>query len=115
MKKLTIDQARALHGFAPVLWKAVECEDGWTVGTGEAKLVKTNAREVRVFKTLDSVARELRERVGVFSFEAHVLTRGNVDGDGEGVNRECAESRAVGAGTRKPAFWTPAYKPVDAF
>jgi hypothetical protein len=68
-QQLTIEQARAVHAISPVPWKLVETSEGWTVETGEARLVVTNGRRPRVFKTLEAAVRQLRDRVGVTNFQ----------------------------------------------
>ena len=73
MKQLTIEQARAVHAISPVLWKLVETSEGWTVETGEAKLVVTNGRRPRVFKSLEAAVRQLRDRVGVTNFQVETV------------------------------------------
>jgi len=73
MKQLTIEQARAVHAISPVPWKLVETSEGWTVETGEAKLVVTNGRRPRVFKSLEAAVRQLRERVGVTNFQVETV------------------------------------------
>jgi len=73
MKQLTIEQARAVHAISPVPWKLVETSKGWTVETGEAKLVVTNGRRPRVFKSLEAAVRQLRDRVGVTNFQVETV------------------------------------------
>jgi len=73
MKELTIEQARAVHAISPVPWRLVETSEGWTVETGEARLVVTNGRRLRVFKTLEAAVRQLRDRVGVTNFQVQTV------------------------------------------
>jgi hypothetical protein len=73
MKQLTIEQARAVHAISPVPWKLVETSEGWTVQTGEAKLVVTNGRRPRVFKTMEAAVRQLRDQIGVKSFQVETV------------------------------------------
>ena len=73
MKQLTIEQARAVHAISPVPWKLVETSEGWTVETGEARLVVTNGRRPRVFKSLEAAVRQLRDRVGVTNFQVETV------------------------------------------
>ena len=73
MKQLTIEQARAVHALSPVPWKLVETSEGWTVETGEARLVVTNSRRPRVFKTLEAAVKQLRDRVGVTNFQVETV------------------------------------------
>ena len=73
MKQLTIEQARAVQAISQVQWKLVETSEGWTVQTGEAKLVVTNGRRLRVFKSLEAAVRQLRDRVGVTNFQVETV------------------------------------------
>ena len=63
----------AVHAISPVPWKLVETSEGWTVETGEARLVVTNGRRPRVFKTLEAAVRQLRDRVGVTNFQVQTV------------------------------------------
>ncbi len=73
MKQLTIEQARAVQAISPVQWRLVETSEGWTVETGEAKLVVTNGRRPRVFKTIEAAVRQLRDRIGVTDFQVQTV------------------------------------------
>lgn len=73
MKQLTIEQARAVQAISPVPWRLVETSEGWTVETGEAKLVVTNGRRPRVFKTIEAAVRQLRDRIGVTDFQVQTV------------------------------------------
>jgi hypothetical protein len=66
---VTIEQARAVQAVSPAAWQIVEAPGGWAVRVGAARLVVTNGRRERVFKTVDAAVRQLRTSLGVHRFE----------------------------------------------
>lgn len=55
-------------------WVAAEVDGGYMVRCDDAVLVTVNGQKPRLFKNLDTLAKKLKEEIGITSFE--VVTRG---------------------------------------
>jgi hypothetical protein len=53
-------------------WILSEVERGYTARCGDAVLYTVNSRKPRVFRTLDTAVRKLRDEIGVTKFEVIV-------------------------------------------
>lgn len=71
---LTIEEARAVQAVRPVPWQVVEETGGWAVRTGQARLVVTNGRKPRLFKSLEAAVRQLQQKVGAKTIEVVTST-----------------------------------------
>jgi hypothetical protein len=70
MQGITIQEARAVERFSPGQWTVSEVDGGgWTVRRGDTVLYAKNGRQPRIFRSLDTVIRNLREEIGVTAFQ----------------------------------------------
>lgn len=67
--QITVEQARAVEKMTPGQWVASRTADGWTVAKGGAVLASVNSKQPRIFRSLDTVYRKLKEEIGVTQFQ----------------------------------------------
>jgi len=65
--QITVEKVRSNP--PPGKWIASETEGGYEVRCGNALLVTVNGRKPRIFRSLDTLAKKLKEEIGLTEFE----------------------------------------------
>lgn len=73
LMQITVEQARAVEQLTPGQWVVSQTDGGWTVAKGGAVLASVNSKQPRIFRSLDTVARKLKEEIGVTQFQVEAL------------------------------------------
>lgn len=68
LNTLTVEQAKAVSAWNPGAWTVLEAPDGWYAQKGDARLVSTNTRRPRRFRSIFEAINRLKVEIGVTEF-----------------------------------------------